>query len=51
MILKLVATRLPEDLVDEIDERVDGLRFRTRTHFFEVALRNELERIEEGDQR
>jgi len=45
MTRKNVMIRLPVDLIAEIDGKVDKLRFRTRTHFIEVALRNELERI------
>ena len=34
-----VTVRLPTDLIKEIDEQVDKIKYRNRTHFIETALK------------
>jgi len=33
-----VTIRLPKDLVDKVDSKIDGVNYRTRTHIIEKAL-------------
>ena len=43
--LKMFSMRLPVSLLDEVAEYVDRTTFRTRTHFFEAAVKKELDRL------
>ena len=33
-----ITIRLPKDIVNQIDKKVDGIEYRTRTHVIEKAL-------------
>jgi len=43
-ITKTVAISLPDSLVERMTEAIDGSRYRTVTHFVQVAIEGELER-------
>lgn len=36
--LQNVTIRLPEDLIKEMDGKIDGIKYRNRTHFIIVAI-------------
>ena len=50
MATKGVVMRLPEELVDEVDGLIDRVTYRSRTHFFEVAVREKLAQIQENSE-